>query len=136
MLNQRRAHINVRGLKNEINDPNYRYTMEPVMLSTKKTFYVFDNIDSICETLNRERELLLKYLKTYFGTSFIYKNDTAMTTKPLTKETLQQAIYNFIDEFVLCRQCCNPETTLEVDKKRNVIMSCKACSYNGALIKS
>ena len=119
--------INIRGVQ-DIVDPTYRYKMEEVILVNQGAKIAFMNIDSICKSLAREVQELMKFLKKYFGSSFDYKNNVATTYKnDLTKISLQTAIYKFIEDNILCKKCKNPETVL-VQNKKKINMVCKACS--------
>lgn len=130
--NKKQRKINIRGLKTVIDDEFYRYKMEEVNVIQQKQKTAIDNIEIICKELERDLVHMLKYLKTYFGISIEYKNNVALTSKILDKTDLQNAIYKYIDDFVLCRKCCNPETTLEF-KKKSTIMTCKACSFSAVI---
>ena len=132
MTTKKPVKINIRGNKVIVIDDFYRYKMEEVQLISQKQKTVFENINNICKDLGRDIAHLLKYLKNYFGIAIEYKNDTALTTKNLAKDDVQNAIYKYIDEFVLCRKCFNPETIL-TDKKKKIIMTCNACSFTGEL---
>ena len=119
--------INIRGL-NEINDPFYRYQMEAVSITYQGIKVAFLNINNICDSLGRDPNHLIKFLKRHFGSSFEYKNNVAYTTKNLTKNELQNSIYHFIENFVLCKGCANPETKYFQSKKSDY-MICSACSH-------
>ena len=122
------ALINVQGTEQN-NDPFYRYKMEEVLLCNQGAEIVFLNINSICTTLHRDPQELLKFLKKYFGSQIKYKNEMAYTTKKdLTQEMLQNAIYTYIQNNVLCEQCHNPETEYVTEKKK-IYRVCKACSF-------
>ena len=126
--------INVRGTS-EITDPFYRYKMESVNIIDQGIKIVFTNIDSICTSINRTPQQLVSFLKKYYGTSFEYKNNVAWTTKKdLTKNSLQDAIYQFIEQFVLCKNsnCRNPETVITKTKKETYFV-CGACSNKSIL---
>lgn len=47
-------------------------------------------------------------------------------------EDLQDILYGFIDKFVLCPACNNPETSYDVGKKK-IGQNCAACGYTGTL---
>lgn len=87
------------------NDPFYRYKMDAVELIKNKNKYIFTNIDVIAFQLHREPNHIISFLKKTFGVSFDYKNNVAITSKKdLTLIELQQAIYKYIDLFVLCKK--------------------------------
>lgn len=120
--------INVRGTT-EISDPHYRYRMEAVEITKQGVKFAFTNIDSICTSLSREPNQLVSFFKKYFGSAFEYKNSVATTTKKdLSKNELQNAVFKYIEDFVLCKKCRNPETEY-VKEKKKTLLCCKACSY-------
>ena len=125
--------INIRGNK-EIVDFSYRYKMEEVILIKHGAAQLaFTNIDNICSSLSRDVSELLKFLKKYFGSSFDYKNNIVTTfKKDLTKTTLQEAIYQYIENNVLCKKCKNPET-IYIHQKKKMFMTCKACSHTSEI---
>ena len=43
------------------------------------------------------------------------------------KEKMQETIYDFIDTYVLCQKCKNPETYYILQEKNDIAMKCNAC---------
>jgi len=120
--------INIRGVA-DISDSFYRYKMESVVIVNQGVKIAFTNIDSICQSLKRDRNDILKFLKKYFGSAFEYKNNCLLTAKKdMSKDDLQNAIYRYIEDNVLCKKCKNPETEIKREKKKN-LQICNACSY-------
>lgn len=79
--------------------------MDALELIKNKNKYIFTNIDVIAFQLHREPNHIISFLKKTFGVSFDYKNNVAITSKKdLTLIELQQAIYKYIDLFVLCKK--------------------------------
>lgn len=126
-MNKKIKLVNIRGLT-EIVDPFYRYQMEMVSMASQGTKIAFLNIDVICISIDRTPSQLIKFMKKYFGTSFEYKNKVAYTTKNLSIDDIQNSIYQFIEQYVLCKGCKNPET-IYFQSKKNDYMTCKACSH-------
>ncbi len=116
--------INVRGMT-PVDDPFYRYKMEEVVITAQKQKIIFENIDVICNNLSREPAHMIKYLKQQLGIAVDYKNNVAVISKNISKDDIQNVIYKYIDAFVLCKSCKNPETTF-IDAKR---LQCGACSF-------
>lgn len=132
MSNKKLKMINIRG-DIDIIDPHYRYQMEAVNISSQDQKIIFLNIDSISKSLSRPPQQIIQFLKKYFGSSFDYKNNIASTTKNLTKEELQNAIFKFIENYVLCGTCRNPET-INNQSKDGKFLSCLACSNNTKIL--
>lgn len=126
--------INIRGTTN-INDDFYRYKMEEVSITQEGVKFAFNNIDQIATSLRRDPKEIVSFLQKHFGGQFQYKNGKVLTSKAdLTKNVLQDAIYIYIENFVLCKTCKLPETQKNIDKKRT-IFTCEACSAVNILEK-
>ncbi|KAJ9083541.1 eukaryotic translation initiation factor 5, variant 2 [Entomophthora muscae] len=55
------------------------------------------------------------------------KNDRYIVNGSHDAEKLQCLLDSFIDKFVLCKECRNPETDLFIQKDQTIIRDCKAC---------
>jgi len=87
------------------------------------------NIDTIAKALDRPVAMLMRYLSASLGTA---ANGNILRGKH-TVSALQGVLSSFIDEYVLCGICTNPETTLRVRSSLQCIrVTCKACGekYN------
>ena len=62
----------------------------------------------------------------------IYKNGISSTTKNITANMFNESIRKYIEIYVLCDTCRNPETIL-ADKKKKLIKDCKACSAHSII---
>lgn len=120
--------INVRGLK-ENNDPSYRYKMPSLCINTQKTKMIITNIKEIADSLDRDPVIIVDFLKKKFSTAIKYDpNENKVEFKSIEPAQIHEAIYEFIEYFVLCPTCKNPETVISNGKK-NLYMQCKACSH-------
>ena len=114
-------------------DAYYRYQMPPVQIKIEgggngiKT--VVPNIHDICDVIKRPEEVLLKFLGVSLGTISTYAkaDDKFYVMGEQTQERMQQLLYRFIIQYVLCRSCRNPETVITPHKKK-IQLVCKACS--------
>lgn len=121
--------IPISGLQ-EIDDPFYRYTMDRMNLIKNGSFYLIDNLPTICKELDRDDKLLVKYFNLKFNVSFVYKNGILRTQKDIKLNDYEEALHEFIEYFVLCPRCKLPETILE----SKYVLKCKACSYDDNMI--
>jgi translation initiation factor 5 len=107
-------------------DQFYRYKMPSIEVKVEgrgngiKTKLV--NIETIAKALTRPTHVLMKYFAVSLGTSATSdvlrgKHDVTELTKVLSK---------YINQYVLCMQCTNPETLLKIRKDR-IKTECKAC---------
>ncbi|EAN77702.1 eukaryotic translation initiation factor 5, putative [Trypanosoma equiperdum] len=118
-------------------DIYYRYKMPAIQTKVEgsgngiKT--VFPNIHDVCLAINRPEEVLMKYFQSEFGAqrTVSEKDDKFLIMGSHTEERVQEKVYDFIRQFVLCRSCRNPETQLSVERNKKgapqVSMSCGAC---------
>jgi translation initiation factor 5 len=133
--------IPVRGLK-EIIDPSYRYKMEAINTTQQSGKLVITNLNEVGKSItfnnldgkNQGKEnkpkMIVEYLKKRFGIAIkCDKELTKVFIKGVTQGELQNAVYEFIEYFVICPTCKNPETILS-KKKYSVYIKCQACSHH------
>ncbi|AYV75986.1 MAG: translation initiation factor 2 subunit beta [Terrestrivirus sp.] len=124
--------INVRGLTENI-DPTYRYRMPPIQITKQKTKSVITNIKEVCKALDRDPLILVDYFKKKFSTPMnVDLDENRVELKSIEQNELQNAIFEFIEYFILCPTCRNPETDLS-NKKTTLYIKCRACSHYGPL---
>ena len=121
--------LNVNGS----NDDFYRYKMNMVNISNKGNgngqFTIITNLTDICKTINTPPEILYKYIANDLGSSFNEKKNSLTGTH--TQETIQQSIFKYINDFVICNKCSIPEINYSLKNKNIVESKCSACgSYN------
>lgn len=109
------------------NDEFYRYKMPTIELAIEgkgngvKTRVV--NIENIALALDRPANVIMKFFSLNLGTSI---EQTNILRGNHSKDVLTKSLSTFIDIYVLCKTCTNPETTLKV-KNDTLRASCKAC---------
>ncbi|KAL0263896.1 UNVERIFIED_CONTAM: hypothetical protein PYX00_010847 [Menopon gallinae] len=111
------------------------YTMEEIKLKIEgrgngiKT--VLLNLPSVSYSLKRSPDHILKFLG--YGLGSQTKGDkNAMryiVNGSHSVEEVQDHIYDFIDEYVMCRHCNNPETFYTAKCKKSVQRECYACGH-------
>jgi translation initiation factor 2 beta subunit (eIF-2beta)/eIF-5 len=121
--------INIAGIA-DVTDPFYRYKMNKVKIQKQKTKTAILNLKQIAEDLGRDVVLIIDYIKKKLGMSLtINKTDYSVTTfKDIDPSEIEKCIREYIEYFVLCEKCKNPETIFEI-KKEVKTLTCKACSH-------
>ncbi|KAF9004075.1 domain found in IF2B/IF5-domain-containing protein [Cyathus striatus] len=124
------------NIRRDVEDKFYRYRMP--LLTTKiegkgngiKT--VIPNMSDVAQALSRPPTYTTKFFGCELGaqTSFDEKNDRYIVNGAHDANRLRELLDVFIDKFVLCKSCKNPETELIIIKQgrsEDIIRDCKAC---------
>ena len=125
--------MSVVNIRRDVDDKFYRYRMP--LLQTKiegkgngiKT--VIPNMSDIARSLSRPPTYPTKFFGCELGaqTSFDEKNDRYIVNGAHDAIRLRELLDGFIDKFVLCGDCKNPETDLKIMKDGDILRNCKAC---------
>ena len=121
-------------VKKDEDASSYRYKM-PKLISRNlssgngvKTTII--NSTDIAKAIFRTPAALTQWFSYHLACQAKFSNQTnqiVLNGDHSTKK-LQDSVYEFIDNFVLCPSCLNPETTL--DKKGNtLVLHCHACGH-------
>lgn len=123
------ATINIRS---DVKDPFYRYKMERLQSKIEgkgngiKTVIV--NLSSVAQSLARPGAYVIKYFGFELGaqTNTNPADDRWIINGAHEASKLQDYLDGFINKFVLCKKCKNPETEVVI-KDGNILLDCKAC---------
>lgn len=114
-------------------DPFYRYKMPPIQAKVEgrgngiKTAVL--NVADISHALNRPAPYIVKYFGFELGaqTSISVDKDRYLVNGVHEPAKLQDVLDGFINKFVLCGSCKNPETEIIITKDNDLVRDCKAC---------
>jgi translation initiation factor 5 len=123
------ATINIRS---DVKDPFYRYKMEKLQSKIEgkgngiKTVIV--NLSSVAQSLARPGDYVIKYFGFELGaqTNTNPADDRWIINGAHEASKLQDYLDGFINKFVLCKKCKNPETEVVI-KDGHILLDCKAC---------
>jgi translation initiation factor 5 len=76
-----------------------------------------------------------KYFGCELGAQVSINNDLYVVNGCHDPEKLQKLLYGFIDKFVLCNKCNNPETNLTITNNK-IGQKCIACGHDTTINKS
>jgi len=93
---------------------------------------VIPNMVDVARALSRPPTYPTKYFGCELGaqTTFDEKNERYIVNGAHNADRLRELLDGFIDKFVLCKSCKNPETDLVIVKQgrsEDIIRDCKAC---------
>jgi len=121
------------NIPRDIEDIYYRYHM-PVLRARiegrgngVKT--VIENMTDVAAALERPPTYTTKFFGFELGAQTMCdeKHDKYVVNGRHDQDALAKLLDVFIDKFLLCGTCRNPETTMEVVKNGNIEMRCMAC---------
>ncbi|KAI5864640.1 domain found in IF2B/IF5-domain-containing protein [Durotheca rogersii] len=123
------ALVNVRR---DVTDVFYRYKMERLLTKIEgkgngiKTVVV--NLSSVAASLARPGSYVIKYFGFELGaqTNIDPPDDRWIINGAHEASKLQDHLDGFINKFVLCKKCKNPETDVVI-KDGHIVLDCKAC---------
>ncbi len=90
---------------------------------------VVPNMSDVARALSRPPTYPTKFFGSELGaqTSVDEKNDRYIVNGAHDANRLRELLDAFIDKFVLCGSCKNPETDLTLTKNEMIVRDCKAC---------
>ena len=116
---------------NNSDDIHYRYQMPKVNVkyggNGNGKYTVLNNMDEIGIAINSPSEIICKFISFSCGSSYNEKE------KSITGHhtNIQNIIFDYINNFVVCPTCNIPELNYYLDKvsakKSNLICKCSAC---------
>jgi len=121
------------NIRRDVDDKFYRYRMPLLLTKIEgkgngiKT--VIPNMSDVARALSRPPTYPTKFFGCELGaqTSFDEKNDRYIVNGAHDATKLRELLDAFIEKFVLCKACKNPETDLIITKSEEIIRDCKAC---------
>ncbi|KAI5288935.1 hypothetical protein KEM52_000978 [Ascosphaera acerosa] len=124
--------MSVVNVRRDVTDPFYRYKMDRLQAKIEgkgngiKTVIV--NLNTVAQSLGRPPAYLIKYFGFELGAQANTKatDDRWIINGAHDANKLQDYLDGFIQKFVLCKKCKNPETVVHI-KDGRIILDCKAC---------
>lgn len=89
----------------------------------------FINFDSFCKAINRDHNLVQRYIRKEFNKSkpTLDRNNVLRITGRLSNDNIQTVMKRFIKTYVQCEQCNSKNTVIRKKNKLDT-MCCQNCS--------
>ncbi len=119
-------------LKNVLEDTSAKRIVEDRFKLPKiEIFYegnttVIKNFDKISDAVNRDPQLILKFLLGGVGTAGEMEGGRVVFQGKILAKQIQDKLKEYIDTYVMCSECNRPDTHL-VKQGRNLMIRCDAC---------
>ena len=117
---------------NKREDLNNRYKFDDSIVKivhSKGDYTKITNLTKIAEQLSQPEIVLLRFLGKIHGSN-IFEDKNSISGK-ISKEKIDEYLDIYIENFIICPKCTNPETIpfLEGEKKNIILkIKCGACS--------
>jgi|ETNmetMinimDraft_26_1059896.scaffolds.fasta_scaffold51424_3 translation initiation factor 5 len=124
------------NVNKEVEDDFYRYKIPRIETrlvgkgNGRRT--VLLNIEKIAKGLNRPVTYLLKFFSYELGTQYRLDkhNHNYVINGVHAPEIIHKMIFNFIEKYILCSECRNPETIYKIKVNKRIIKClCLACGH-------
>jgi len=103
-----------------------RFKLPKVEIFYEGNTTVIKNFDKISDAINREPDLILKFLLGGLGTAGELSDVRVVFQGKIPARSIQDKLKEYIDTFVMCSECNRPDTHL-VKKGRTTLIRCDAC---------
>jgi translation initiation factor 2 subunit 2 len=87
---------------------------------------VVKNLRAMASALNREAGHLAKFLLRELAAAGALRESQLVLQGRFPRDTIQERVKRYADEFVICRECKKPDTRLE-RVERIPVIRCEAC---------
>ncbi len=87
---------------------------------------IITNLAQIASYLRRDQDHILKFLLKELATSGSIKSNRVILHRKITSQKINEKVEEYVNEFVVCKECKKPDTELKRDKGFTFI-HCLAC---------
>jgi translation initiation factor 2 subunit 2 len=87
---------------------------------------IVGNFKELLSILNRDAQHLAKFLAKQLATASWIQGSRLVLQGRLRSELIQGKFEEYVEKYVLCKECGNPDTKL-VKERRITFMRCEAC---------
>jgi len=108
----------------EVDDDRFKLPKVEIFYEGNTT--VIKNFDKISDAVNRDSDLILKFLLGTLGTAGEISNNRVVFQGKIPAKNIQDRLKEYIDTFVMCSECNRPDTHL-VKQGRTTLIRCDAC---------
>lgn len=110
----------------ELGSEEDRLDVPDPALESDGAFVRFTNIDRVADALDRDPDHLHRHVQRELGTSGTYEEERARYSGSFTRADFENALDEYLAEFVTCSECGLPDTRL-VKEDRTQMLRCTAC---------
>lgn len=110
--------------KREVTDDRFKLPKAEIFYEGNTT--VIKNFDKISDAVNRDPDLILKFLLGGLGTAGELDGGRVVFQGKIPAKSISDKLKEYIDTYVMCSECNRPDTHL-VKQGRMMLIRCDAC---------
>jgi len=103
-----------------------RFEVPPVQGMIEGIRTIITNFKQICDYLRRDCSHLMKFLQRELAAPAKLDGDRLILTKKVPSSKINEKINQYVEEFVICKECKKPDTQLE-KQGEFLFLHCLAC---------
>lgn len=110
-----------------------RFEMPRFDFFTEGNKTIVKNYKAVVEKIRREPEFLSKYLSKELAVPVEVQGERLILQRKLTGDIVNRKLEDFINKYVMCKECNRPDTHMEDlgHRVRNIV--CEACGARKAI---
>lgn len=103
------------------------------LIQGSKTFIM--NFEDISIKLRRDKKIMAKFFSKELATPAILEGKRLMVNAKINSRIMNEKLTNFINAYVLCKECGKPDTHLESTGRDQLTLICESCGAKAPVIK-
>ena len=111
-----------------------RFEIPRALAFTEKRITKIKNFTEIAKKLRREPDHLAKFLFKELAAPGSIQNNELVLQGRIDRNLINNRIKDYANEFVICRECKKPDTTMKKEGKV-IIIKCEACGAKRSVNK-
>jgi len=88
---------------------------------------IIRNYKAVCDKLRRDPVLLMKYLVKKLAVPSEIQGERLILQRKLTSDILNVRLSEFVEHYVICKECKRPDTHIEDAGRGTKILVCESC---------
>jgi translation initiation factor 2 subunit 2 len=110
-----------------------RFEMPKFEYFTEGNKTIIKNFKSVAERIRREPDVISKYLTKELAVPAEQQGDRLVLQRRMTGDILNKKLEDFINKYVMCKQCNRPDTHIEDMGGRLRNLVCESCGARAAI---
>ncbi len=93
------------------------------------------NFDEICTKLRRDPKIVAKFFAKELATPSAIEGKRLLLNAKINYRMVNEKLTNFINSYVLCKECGKPDTKLEASGRDQLTLVCESCGARAPVIR-